>query len=64
MAIIRLENVSKTYLAGAVNVPALKDISLSVQQGELVALMGASGSGKTRSSFITGLAQLIVAQAF
>jgi ABC-type lipoprotein export system ATPase subunit len=47
MALIELEKVSKTYHAGEVDVPVLKDISLSVERGELVALMGASGSGKT-----------------
>jgi putative ABC transport system ATP-binding protein len=44
---IVLENVTKVYKMGAVEVPALKGINLSVPEGEFVAIMGASGSGKT-----------------
>jgi ABC-type lipoprotein export system ATPase subunit len=54
MALIELEKVSKTYVAGEVEVPVLKDISMSVQRDEFVALMGASGSGKTTLMNVLG----------
>ena len=41
------EKVDKTYDSGRVRVHALKGIDLTVQRGEMVAIMGASGSGKT-----------------
>ncbi len=47
MSLIELEHIDKTYYLGDVNVPVLKDVSLTIRQGEFVALMGASGSGKT-----------------
>jgi len=44
---IHIENVSKNYTLGKVEVPALKNISLSVKHGEIICLMGPSGSGKS-----------------
>ncbi len=45
--LIELQHVDKTYRLGDVDVPVLKDVSLTIRRGEFVALMGASGSGKT-----------------
>ncbi|MBA4105894.1 MAG: macrolide ABC transporter ATP-binding protein [Pirellula sp.] len=47
MSLLRLENITKTYHLGEIDVPVLKGISFTVERGELVALMGASGSGKS-----------------
>jgi putative ABC transport system ATP-binding protein len=47
MAVLEIENVSQTFGSGETAVQALKPASLSVQAGELVALLGPSGSGKS-----------------
>ena len=54
MALIELENVTKTYFLGEMNVPVLKGIDLTIGKGEYVALMGASGSGKSTLMNILG----------
>ena len=47
MAIIELENATKTYQIGEVETHALAGISLAIEEGEFTALVGPSGSGKT-----------------
>jgi putative ABC transport system ATP-binding protein len=52
--VIELRNVLKTYQMGSVEVPALRGISLTVERGDFVAIMGASGSGKSTMMNIIG----------
>ena len=53
-AIVALRGVWKTYRLGSVSVHALRDVSLAIREGDLVAIMGVSGSGKSTLMNIMG----------
>jgi putative ABC transport system ATP-binding protein len=52
--VIRVENLHKIYRMGDVEVPALCGVDLAIERGEFVAVMGASGSGKSTFMNILG----------
>jgi putative ABC transport system ATP-binding protein len=52
--IIAIRNISKTYAMGEAEVHALRGVSLTIERGDFVAIMGASGSGKSTMMNILG----------
>jgi len=55
MALIELSNLTKNFTVGDTTVRALDDVTLSINQGEFVAIMGQSGSGKSTLMNMIGL---------
>jgi len=51
---IELDNITKVYMAGHTEVPALRGISCRIESGEMVSIMGPSGSGKSTMMNIIG----------
>lgn len=54
MAILEVENLSKTYGKGENMVRAVDDVSFAIEEGEFVAIVGASGSGKSTLLHLLG----------
>jgi len=52
--LIRTDNLTKTYVMGDVVVPALRGVSVDIGRGEMIAVMGSSGSGKSTFMNILG----------
>jgi putative ABC transport system ATP-binding protein len=52
--ILQAENIEKVYRVGRVDVPALRGVSLDVQEGEFLAIMGPSGCGKSTMLHLLG----------
>ena len=54
MSLIRLEKISRRYQMGTETIHALREVSLGIQRGEYVAIMGPSGSGKSTLMNVVG----------
>src|SRR2546425_7724833 len=53
-AILKAENLEKVYRVGKVDVPALRGVSLAIQEGEFIGVMGPSGCGKSTLLHLMG----------
>lgn len=54
LVLIEVENLTKTYVNGGVETPALRGVSFGVSKGEFLAIMGPSGSGKSTLLHVLG----------
>src|SRR5436305_14706241 len=64
MALIELDHIKKDYDLGLSKVPALRDVHVSINRGEFVAIVGQSGSGKSTLMNIIGCLDVPTAGAY